>query len=200
MKTYGILKLTATSPAQVPTEPITLAEAKQFVKFIEASPADPAEEYLLEVIISAAREIAETIQGRDLVEKQYDLVLDTFVEPELRLRDHLQSVDLVSYKDSDGLTTTMVEDTDFIKDVDRGLILPPYDETWPEFTPWPSSAVLVRFTVSPPAVPSHVVAGIKLLVAHLYENRTPVNIGNIVNELPFAVKTLLEMGARNSVL
>jgi len=36
-------------------------------------------------------------------------------------------------------------------------------------------------------------AAIKLMVAHLYENREPVNIGNIVNEVPMGVEALISM-------
>lgn len=199
MKRYGILQPTATSPAQSPTEPISLEEAKQYVKFIEASPADPAEEALLSTIITAAREHAETEQGRDLVQKQWDLSIDAFLEAEIQLRENLQTVDLVTYKDSAGATTTMTEGTDFITDLVRGTIMPPYNETWPTFDPWPSSAILIRFTCNPPATPAHILTAMKMLIAHWYENRGPLAPAGQQTEMPYAVTKLLEMGSRKSV-
>lgn len=199
MKTYGILKLTETSPAQSPAEPITLEDAKQFVKFIESSPADQAEELLLETLITAARETAEIMQGRDLVEKQWDLTIDAFMAQEITLREHLKTVDLVTYKDSAGATVTMAEGTDFIVDLVRGMIMPPYNETWPTFDPWPSSAITIRFTCAPPSIPSHIMTGMQMLIAHWYEHREAVNIGNITTELPWGASVLLNLGSNKFV-
>lgn len=41
-------------------------------------------------------------------------------------------------------------------------------------------------------VPGGIRAAVLLLVAHLYENREAVNVGNIVNEMPFGVRALLD--------
>lgn len=102
---YGSLNLTSSSPQQSFTEPLTLAEVKAYLLIPDRSPADDAEDDLLEGMITAAREEAETQQGRDLVEKQWDLSLDYF-PCEIRLRAPLQSVDLVKYKNSDGVETS----------------------------------------------------------------------------------------------
>jgi uncharacterized phiE125 gp8 family phage protein len=40
-------------------------------------------------------------------------------------------------------------------------------------------------------VPQAVIVAAKMLIAHLYENREPVNIGNITTNLPFAVDALI---------
>jgi hypothetical protein len=39
-------------------------------------------------------------------------------------------------------------------------------------------------------VPANVKHLIKLWISHFYENREPVNIGNIVNEIPLSLSTL----------
>lgn len=47
--------------------------------------------------------------------------------------------------------------------------------------------------------PKPLQVAVRLLVAHWYENREPVNIGNIVNELPFAVDNILRLYRRVTV-
>lgn len=141
------LNLTVTSPPQSFDEPITLTEIKKYLNLPERSPADTDEDALLSSLIAAAREEAEREQGRDLCVKQYDLTLDYF-PCVIETRDRLVSVDLVQYTDSTGTETELLADVDYIVDAAKhpGLVMPPYGQTWPSFTPWPSSAVLVRFT------------------------------------------------------
>lgn len=148
MNSYGTLSITASDPAQVFEEPLTLAETQHFLGVPVLSPVDDESDHLIESMIVASRELAEFYQGRDLVRKQWDLRLDGFLSEEIVLRPHLYSVDLVTYKDSVGATTTLVENADFISDSTKcpGIIMPPYNGSWPSFTAWPSGAVLVRFT------------------------------------------------------
>lgn len=203
----GTLSLTAASPAQSFTEPMTLAEIRHYLKIVESSPSDSEEDSLLEMYIAAARETAEIMQGRDLVQKQWDLTLAYFDFTEIALRPPLSSVDRVQYTDSDGIVTAMAENTDYIVDLARGVIMPPYGGSWPSFTAWPTSAVLVRFTSGyAPGdafwsdAGKRIIAGMKLLIAQWYENRENVNVGNIVNELPYAVTALFQFGANNRII
>lgn len=204
---YGSISLTETSPAQDFTEPITLAEMKEYLKVPPRSPAIEAEDDEINAMISAAREVAEILQGRDLVRKQYDLVTDYFGSYHVQLRDPLVSVDLVRYRDSDGAYTNLADGTDYIADTGRhpGIITPAYNTTWPTFTPWPSSAVLVRFTAGYAATDAfwndagkRIIMGMKLLVSMWYNNHLPFDAGR-ASEYPFAVTTLLSYGARLNV-
>jgi len=173
MAEHGSIVLTVTSPVQSYTEPITLAEAKAWLRLPEYSPTDAAADAMVSDLITAAREQAEMYQGRDLVAKQWDLALDYFTGLEICLREPLDSVDLVTYKDSAGASHTLAENTDYIVDLGRALIMPPYGESWPTFTPWPSSAVTVRFTTSGAAVSQSVLTGMKLLVMGWHSGRVP---------------------------
>ena len=204
---YSSLSLTVTSPAQDFTEPITLAEMKEYLNLPARSPADDAEDDLINAMISGAREVAEILQGIDLLRKQYDLVSDYFWTYRIPLRGPLVSVDLFRYRDSDGAYTTLTENTDYIVDTSKhpGIIAPPYNSTWPTFTPWPSSAVLVRFTSGLSATDAfwndagkRIIMGMKLLVSMWYNNRLPYDTGRAA-EYPFAVTSLLSFGARNNV-
>ena len=140
----GVLTLTG-SPASF-TEPLTAAEVKEWLKISDPSPADAAFDDEINMLIQAAREKCEQYQGRDLAVKQWDLTLDCFYAVQIPLREPLVSVDLVQYKDSDGVTTAVAANTGYIVDTPRALIQPPYGESWPSFTAWPSSGVTIRFT------------------------------------------------------
>lgn len=199
----GTLSLTVSSPAQSIVEPITLAEAKAYLGVPERSPADYYENELIETLISAARDIAETHQKRDLAVKQYDLALDGFPVREIELRPHLVSVDLVRYRNSDGAYTTLVTDTDYIADTAKqpGLVMPAYGKSWPSFTRYPSSAVLIRFTAGVgPADPwwddcgKRVKAGMLMLISMWFSNRLPFGDQNAEVEYPYAVTACLSYG------
>ena len=96
--------------------------------------------------------VAEYFQGRDLVLKQWDLHIDFWIDYFIKLRDNLISVDLFQVRNSDGTYNTLIEDTDFIVDTSKspGLVAPPYNQMWFTFTPWPSSAILIRFSCGIP--------------------------------------------------
>lgn len=184
MNSYGTLQLLDASPAGDFVEPLTLAEVKKYLELPDRSPSEPEEDDMVEGMIAAAREEAETQQGRDLVEKQYDLHLDCFRSPEIELRPNLQTVDLFQYRDSDGDYTTMVEGTDYIVDTAKqpGVVMPPYGESWPSFTPWPSSAVTIRFTCgfAPDAKfwsdsGARIKIGMKMLISEWFNNRLPMS-------------------------
>jgi uncharacterized phiE125 gp8 family phage protein len=188
--------LTVTSPVQSFTEPLTLTEAREFC---EIPTADTTRDNLLAAYITAAREVAEIRQGRELVPKQLDLVMNYFPAEFITLRENTTSVDLVRYRDSSGAYTTMVDGTDYLFDADNFLLTPPYNENWPDFTPWPSSAVLIRYTVTPPAVSEMVKMGMRYLISQWYINRVPAELGGTsVNRYPFCLE-LLDHGKVESV-
>ena len=200
----GSLNLTETSPPQSFLEPLALEEVISYLGIPERSPADPMEDLQLETFISAARDIAEFHQGRDLVEKQYDLSLYGFPCREIELRDGLASVDLVQYRDSDG---GLHEFEHYIVDKARhpGVVMPPYGESWPSFTAWPSSPVLIRFTAGyPPNHPfwtsgpgARIKQGMLMLISGWFNNRIPFQEhGNqAIQEYPYAVTACLSYGA-----
>lgn len=198
----GNLRLIAASPASPYIEVFTVGEVEHFLGLAALSPADDERDALLESLIVAAREFAESLQGRDLVEKQYEKTLDSFESTEILLRDPLLTVDLVEYRDSDGDWTPLVENTDYIVDTAKqpGLIRPPYAGSWPSFTAWPTSAVLIRFTSGYATddpfwsdAGQRVLIGMKLLIADWYSNRLPRALS--AEDIPAAIKSLLSHGA-----
>lgn len=227
MKAYGTLDLTNASPAQIFVEPLTLAQAKAFLRITDTSPADAEQDAMLSGFIMAARETAEILQGRDLIAKQYDLSLDLMLGHDslsnsgcldqsraiydlgtgygIELRQPLQSVDLFRYRDSSGSFTPLTEGTDYIVDLARGIVMPPYNQSWPSFDHWPTSAILIRFTAGYPSTHpfwldagQRLIVGMKMLIEMWFDERLPF-VQGAVQELPFAVSALLGFGARNRV-
>jgi uncharacterized phiE125 gp8 family phage protein len=200
----GTLNLTVTSPPQNYTEPLTVAEVEHYLGLVSLSPVDAERTALLEALISGAREQAEILQGRDLVQKQCDLALDSFAEVIIELRPNLATVDLVKYRDSGGTWTTLTENTDYIVDTSKqpGTIQPVYGGTWPSFTAWPTSAVLIQFTAGLAAsdifwsdAGHRIKIGMKLLISHWFNGRLPFETGTgAISEYPYAVTALLSQG------
>jgi len=199
---YGSLNLTAGDEAQTFEEPLDLGEVKSFLNLPDRSPADPEEDTTLGAMISAAREVAEILQNRDLVEKQWDLSLDYFITYQIILRDPLASVDLVQYTDKDGTQHTLAENTDYLVDKSKhpGRILPAWNTTWPAFWARPSSAVLVRFTSGLSSTDAfwneaggRIKLGMKMLISAWFNNRLP--FGAPISEFPYYITSLLGFGA-----
>ena len=135
--------------------------------------------------------------GRALMTQTWDLFLDVFPAGSKSIQiplPPLQSVTSVKYINPDGNLITL-DASKYIVDIAAtpGLIHAAYGESWPD-TRCQSNAVTVRFVAgygTAAAVPEPVKAALKLLVGHWYQNREPVNIGNITTPLPMTVDYLL---------
>lgn len=197
-------ELTESSPPQRIREPLEVLEIATYLNLPISMFTDPEKNAELLAMISAARAEAERRQNRDLVRKQYDMTLDYWPQCPLELGTPLVSVDLVQYLDANGNTTALVENTDYkvYKDKRPGFITPLYNQTWPIFTPQPSSSLLVRFTTGylPDALfwsdtGAIVKQGMKLLISDWWNKRLPFGEGRGAFEFPYAVTVCLEHGA-----
>lgn len=153
-----------------------------------------AEDTLIGAYVAAATLAAESITGLALLSRVIDVTFDGWPRCiELPLSP-VQSVDQVRYVDPAGQEQTLgtaAYQVDLTADPVR--VAPAWGCTWPAIRAQ-MAAVAVRVTAGfgdAADVPADIVAAVKLLAAHLYANREPVNIGNIVNEIPFTVRALL---------
>jgi Phage gp6-like head-tail connector protein len=101
----------------------------------------------------------------------------------------------IKYYDATGAFTTLAPaayEVDVTAPV--AIVAPAIAAPWP-VTQVRLNAVEVRYTAGwgPAAtdVPGDIVAAIKLLVGHLYEQRETVNVGNITTEIPWTVDALI---------
>jgi len=204
-------ELTDTSPVQVFTEPLTVAQVQKYLNLPVRWPPEPSETDLLSGMISGARAVAELFQHRDLVRKQWDYhfhywPIDYYNQP-IPLRDPLVSVELVQFRDSTGAYTASIAGTDYLVDTSQhpGIITPAYNTTWAPYVPWPSSSLLVRFTsgIAPGAafwndVGGQIRNGMLMLISAWFNNRIPYEPGvTNIGEYPFGITNLLSWGALN---
>ncbi len=202
---YGSERLTEASPQQTLVEPLTVDEMTSYLKLPVLDPPDEARQELVASFIQAAREQAEILQGgRDIVRKQFDRYHDYWPGFYIELRKPLISVDLVQYRDSDGELHTLTEGTDYIVDTAKepGLITQPWGVQWPSFTPWPTSAILIRYTSGHDSdsvfwqdAGARVKNGMRLLISWWYNNRLPFANATKLSEYPYQVTECLTFGS-----
>lgn len=182
--------------------PVGLNEMKDHLRI---EPTDTDEDALIMGLIHAGVthiDGQKGILGRALCTQTWDYKLDAF-PAEIRIPlPPLQSVDSISYVDENGATQTL--STSVYQVVNNGTrpstIVEAYNQSWPTTRCIPQ-AVTVRFTAgyldnNSPAdtrngVPQPVKHALMLLGGHWYENRTPVEVGVSVSDVPMTVDALL---------
>jgi phage conserved hypothetical protein, phiE125 gp8 family len=176
-----------TAPA---TEPVTLAEVKTRLR-IDGATDDAG----VSRLIAAATRHTESVCRRAFVTQTWTLVLDAFPCGSIALPlPPLQSVDEITYVDSNGATQTLAN-TEYVVDKAGmiGRVHRAYQKQWPTTRTQPM-AVRVKFTAgygAAAAVPADLVSAMMLLVAHWDQNREPVVVGTITSNLPLSVDALL---------
>lgn len=178
-----------TAPA---TEPISVSEAKAHMR-IDST----ADDNYITALITAVRIVTENLTGRSLVTTTWDYFLSDFPcgDEILLRRPKLQSVTSLKYKDTDGIETTWGA-SNYIVDgnSDPGRIVLTYGNTWPSLALYPSNPISIRYVSgygAATAVPQPLKNAMFFLVAHLYEVRQPVDIGNIANKIPMTYDYLI---------
>ncbi len=170
-------------------EPVTLTEAKLHLRvdFIE-------DDTLITALISAARQAAESITGRQMVTARWKYILDGFpgsslmglsIDKSFTLPGHallipkvpVQSIISIDYLDMNSVWQTMPAMT-YARDLacEPARITPVFGQIWPITLPQ-IGAVSVTFEAgygSAANVPEGIKTWIKLRVGSLYQNREEV--------------------------
>lgn len=191
-----MLKLTAYRQTVAPTQlAITLAEVKTHLRIDGLT--DVYEDALIEdLFIPAAIKSCEDMCRRALVNQTFVGKLDCFDNEIVLPRSPLVSVTSIVYRDTDGNPQTLAADT---YDVDTmsepGRILLAYDKSWPTLRAHPQQVTITwvsGYGGNSTTVPTNLRQGLLLLVGHWYDQRATVNVGNIVNDIPWTTKLLFE--------
>jgi uncharacterized phiE125 gp8 family phage protein len=169
-----------TEPAQ---EQVTLEVARLHLRLdedLEGSPAGHPDDELIEILISAAREQAESYTGLSLVNREHELNIDSFKGSYIDLEVWpVSAITEVTYFDSDGVEQIWANDQYRLDNATRPARLYPAVNNWPK-TKVRENAVKVTFdagfTDSEGAFPCPKVLlqAMLLIIGHLYENRQDV--------------------------
>jgi len=178
---YSHFALTLVTPPVL--EPVTLAETKAHLR-IEHT----LEDILIGSLITAARNFVENFTRRALIEQSWKLTLDQFPCWEIYIpKPPLISITKFEYLNSLGLTASLTETVDFIKDIESepARLTPFYLGTWPiAYNQMNAVSITYKcgYGAAAATVPTAIKQSILLLVGHWYNNReqtVPINLSQI---------------------
>lgn len=164
-------------------EPVTFSEVKNHLR-VETD--DFNHDAVIRRLIKAARNYAEGFCGRAIIQQTWDYWLDRWPAGDaIELpKPPLNSVTSVSYTDSDGNSTSLVADTDYVVDTDSmfGRVILEYGKTWPTATLHPKNPIKIRFVAgydddgsSPPDyranIPEDIKHALLLLIGDWFSHR-----------------------------
>jgi uncharacterized phiE125 gp8 family phage protein len=179
------------------TDPISLTTMKQHLREVSTD---------WNIIIQAYMDAAVSyldgptgILGQALITQQWELYYDAFPCDGMQIPlGPLQSVQSVQYIDASGDYVTWPNTNYKVDTVSNpGWVVPIND--------WPTAqdtvnAVKVAFTCGfggATSIPSAILVAIMQMVAHWFENRETVSVGNIANEMPLTSMALIAPFRRN---
>jgi uncharacterized phiE125 gp8 family phage protein len=174
-------------------EPVTVEEARSHCR-IDGNQDDE----MLFALTKAAREYAEAYTGRSFVSTTWELRVDQFPLYFELPKGPLASVTSITYIDIAGNTQTLSANSyQVVNDsgpfAQPGMIFQAYNQTWPS-SRGHINDVRIRYVAgygTPSDVPPAIKAAIKLMTAHLYENREATLTGTVVSEFPLGFTALL---------
>jgi uncharacterized phiE125 gp8 family phage protein len=103
----------------------------------------------------------------------------------------VQSITSVKYYDTAEVQQTLAADQYVLDNVsDPAWVVRPTDVTYPDVAEGVNN-VVIRFVAGYSTLPAEIKHAILMLVAFWFDNRSTVNVGNIVNNLPWGVEALL---------
>lgn len=178
---------TVTQPT---TEPVAVNAA---ISFLRAYPDDAP---VIGSLIPVAREMVEAFTGRALAPASFRLVAATWPKSEIFALERTPVTAITSVKywpADDSAQVTMTAGTDYRAITTVTPALCQIIADLPALADRPDAIEIVfaagADAASTPAALRHAVL---LVVSHLYEQRAPVNVGNITSELPLSLRHLLE--------
>jgi len=167
-----------------------LVAACEFGADVIVNEATTAEDDLLTALIQASREHIEDITRRALLTQTWYAYLDSFPAdkhyikiPFGNLQNAVGTAPVITYKDSDGTTTTMTVTTDYLVEMNGegiGRIVLPYGGSWPSATLYPSNPITIEFVcgwTAATSIPEKIKSAMKMIISDLWENRESQRVG-----------------------
>lgn len=179
--------VTYTAPT---VEPVSVSEAKDHLRISTSS-----EDTYIGELISGARAKTEALTNRSIPQQTWELWWD--IPPVLRAirlpRPPLQSVTHIKYYSTTDVEAVYGSINYFVDTSNQqgGRISLTEGSAWPSDGLRYANAIVTRFVAGYTTVPFDLKHAIKMLVAHWFENREAINVGNIVSELPLGFNDLI---------
>lgn len=155
------------------------------------------EDTLLGNYIKAARQYAEIFTARAFINQTWRMKMDNWPASEIILPwSPLSTVTSIYYVNTSGVSTEFAA-ANYTADTDRepGRVTLAYGCVWPSDLRDIANAITTTYVsgygATSASVPEEARLAIRMLAAHWYENREPVNIGNLTTPLPMSVGSLL---------
>lgn len=175
-------------------EPVALSDVEGQVRYTLTDEAST-----VNLMIGAAREIAEGILNRALMPQVWELKLDEFPVGRIPIfipMPPLQSVASIKYIDNNQVEQTLDSSkyrvlTDNAPNGGKGLVIPKVNEVWP-VTANDVSVVTIRFTCGYLSVPAAIKQWILINVANMFENRETV--GTAYRDVKFDMTDVIADG------
>lgn len=188
------MSLTLVTPPAV--EPLTLDEAKQYLR-VDVNTDDA----LIGALISSATDHIDGhsgVLGRALISQTWRLDLARFRDEVKFPLPPLQSVASVKYYDTAGVLQTVASTVYEViaGGTSGGRLCRLGDQSWPtDVNAYMAEPVQITFVAgygdSWNDIPEGIRLGIAYMVNHHFDIRSPVNIGNIVTEIPETSNALI---------
>ena len=173
------------------TEPVTLDEAKEYLRVTDC---DDDDAYITS-LISVARRMVEDMTGRVLIDTVFTQSAHSWCPWLDILRGNARTVNSVVYQPADGGPELPVDSSLYeIEKYGDGKAQLVFDEEFDEpelMYRMGVSNIRIEFVAGYGAaavdVPQPLVQAIKFLVSHYYENRTPVTGESVPRSVPMTV-------------
>lgn len=167
-------------------EPVSLDQAKAQLR-VDGSEEDA----LISQLIAAARSHLENACGVRFARRSgVVLKCDAFADFERLPEAPVASVASITYTDTAGATQTLSSSVYELRadGVEAAVVLKS-GQSWPATEP--GSRITVTAAIGYETPPAEVQLAMAMLVAHFYDNRSAVSLGETAAEFPFAVNAMI---------